>query len=54
MLIGVIIMYVVTLIVVGGRLCARFFVQRSHGLDDYLIIATMVWHSSDQRDTKLI
>jgi hypothetical protein len=35
-------MCVVTCMVVGARLWARFYVKRTGGVDDWLVIATMV------------
>ncbi|GME58777.1 putative integral membrane protein [Neofusicoccum parvum] len=42
LMIGIIVMYIVTLVIVLGRLWARIVVQRNQGIDDYLIIATIL------------
>jgi hypothetical protein len=39
---GIIAMCVVTCVVVGARLWARFHLKRTGGVDDWLIIAAMV------------
>jgi hypothetical protein len=40
--VGIIAMCVVTCVVVGARLWARFHLKRTGGVDDWLIVAAMV------------
>lgn len=43
---------VISLVVVGARMVARFSVQRNAGIDDYLMLFALVWKTKNSAPKK--